>query len=126
MFSVAVKEFIMIAHSLKGECFGPAQNLHGATFVVTSEYKTNTLNSDGVVIDIGIALEALKSVLAHLNYRNLDELPCFEEKNTTTEYLCQYIHSELSKVIGETFKGLLKITLEESHAAWGSYEAKVE
>jgi len=126
MFSVAVKDHIMIAHSFRGEVFGPARALHGATFVITTEYRSRTLDADGIVIDIGKAIEVLSEVLAPLRYRNLDELEEFKGQNTTTEYLAKYVHGEVAARVREYFEGDLRVVLEESHVAWGSYEAPVE
>lgn len=125
MFSVAVKDHVMIAHSFRGEVFGPAQRLHGATFVVTTEYKTEELNDDGIVIDIGLATIVLSKVLDPLRYRNLDELDEFEGSNTTTEFLCQHVHRQLAKELEHEFKGILRVVIEESHVAWGSFEGPV-
>lgn len=125
MFSVAVKDHIMIAHSFRGEIFGPAQNLHGATYIVTAQFKVPELDKDGLVIDIGQAITILKEVLAPLNYQNLDTLEQFKGINTTTEYMAYYIHQQIAQKVSDFFKGILKITLEESHIAWGSYEADV-
>lgn len=125
MFSVAVKDHIMIAHSFQGEIFGPAQKLHGATYIVTAAFKVPELDKDGLVIDIGQAIAILKEVLEPLNYQNLDTLEQFKGINTTTEYMAYYIHQQISKQVSSFFKGSLKITLEESHIAWGSYEAQV-
>lgn len=125
MFTVAVKDHIMIAHSFRGEVFGPARNMHGATFVITTEYKTPNLDADGIVIDIGKAHEVLAEVLAPLRYQNLDELPVFAGQNTTTEFLAQHVHQEIAARVREFFQGSLRVVLEESHVAWGSFEAAV-
>lgn len=125
MFSVAVKDHFMIAHSFQGEIFGPAQNLHGATYIVTAQFKVPELDKDGLVIDIGEATNILKEVLSPLNYQNLDTLEIFKGINTTTEYLCYYIHQQIAQKVSNFFKGILIITLEESHIAWGSYEGKI-
>jgi 6-pyruvoyl-tetrahydropterin synthase len=125
MFSVAVKDHVMIAHSFQGEIFGPAQKLHGATYIVTAQFKTSQLDKDGLVIDIGEAIAILKEVLAPLNYQNLDDLAEFNNINTTTEYMAYYIHQQISKKVSPFFQGILNIMLEESHIAWGSYEAQV-
>ncbi|MEH2182633.1 6-pyruvoyl trahydropterin synthase family protein [Nostoc sp.] len=125
MFSVAVKDHIMIAHSFQGEIFGPAQKLHGATYIVTAEFKVPQLDEAGLVIDIGQAIAILKEVLEPLNYQNLDTLEQFKGINTTTEHMAYYIHQQISKQVSSFFKGSLKVTLEESHIAWGSYEAQV-
>ncbi|MEH2279243.1 MAG: 6-carboxytetrahydropterin synthase [Nostoc sp.] len=125
MFSVAVKDHIMIAHSFQGEIFGPAQKLHGASYIVTAEFKVPQLDKDGLVIDIGQAIAILKEVLEPLNYQNLDTLEQFKGINTTTEHMAFYIHQQISKQVNSFFQGSLKVTLEESHIAWGSYEAEV-
>lgn len=125
MFSVAVKDHIMIAHSFQGEIFGPAQKLHGATYIVTAEFKVAQLDEDGLVVDIGQAIAILKEVLTPLSYQNLDTLEQFQGINTTTEYIAYYIHQQISNRVSSFFKGFLKVTLEESHIAWGSYEGQV-
>jgi 6-pyruvoyl-tetrahydropterin synthase len=120
----------MIAHSFEGEVFGPAQRLHGATFVVDLELRRQGLDADGVIADIGLVAELLKSVLAPINYRNLDDLPDFAGRNTTTEVLAREIcHRARDRIregaLGEEAKtalAALKVTLRESHVAWASYE----
>jgi 6-pyruvoyl-tetrahydropterin synthase len=130
LFTVEVRDHIMIAHSFRGTVFGPAQKLHGATFVVDAAFIAETLDENGIVIDIGRAHEALKAVLTPLNYRNLDELPEFKGTNTTTEYLCKYIHDGLAKFarageLGRNAQELkaIRVTLSESHVARAQYEA---
>jgi 6-pyruvoyltetrahydropterin/6-carboxytetrahydropterin synthase len=125
MYAIAVKDHFMIAHSLQGQAFGPAQQLHGATYNVTAEFRTKRLNQHGIVIDISIARQALQAVLAPLNYQNLDEAESFRSVNTTTEYLAFYIHRQLAEQLRASFQGTLKITLEESYIAWGSYEGPI-
>jgi 6-pyruvoyl-tetrahydropterin synthase len=129
LFSVTVRDHVMVAHSFRGEVFGPAQRLHGATFVVDATFRRPELDADGVVVDIGRASEALKAVLAELDYRNLDELPEFRGKNTTTEFLAHAIFERMAQRIargdlGPNSRGLasLRVTLHESHVAWASYE----
>jgi 6-pyruvoyl-tetrahydropterin synthase len=124
VFSVTVRDHMMIAHSLRGEVFGPAQRLHGATYVVDATFRRATLDADGIVIDIGRAAEALHAVLAELNYRNLDDEAQFASTNSTTEVLAQAIADRLAEALGETAKDLdgLVVTLRESHVAWASYE----
>lgn len=129
MFSLTVREHIMIAHSFKGEVFGPAQKLHGATYLVDVEFRRPELDADGLVIDIGLASQALKDLLAPLNYRNLDDLPDFAGRNTTTEFLAKALFDRVATRIaegglGETAKGLshVKVTLWESHVAWAAFE----
>lgn len=126
MFGVKVREHIMIAHSLPDPAFGPAQGMHGATYLVDAEFKSPTLNTQNVVIDIGRAHEALREVLQHLNYANLDTLPEMQGKLTTTEFLARYIHEALSRLIAPHFQGKLTITLHESHVASASYAGRVK
>jgi 6-pyruvoyltetrahydropterin/6-carboxytetrahydropterin synthase len=130
MFSVSVRDHFMIAHSFTGEVFGPAQRLHGATYVVDVEFRREQLDPDGIVVDIGRATDALRAVLAGLNFRNLDDEPAFAGRNTTTEYLAFVIHGRIAEKIaagelGPHARGLasLRVTLHESHVAWAAYEA---
>jgi len=132
MYSVTVRDHIMIAHSFKGQVFGPAQRLHGATYVVDVELKRPSLDTDGVVVDIGRAADVLRRVLADLNYRNLDEIPAFTGRNTTTEMLARVIFDGLVAAIGRGDLGLgaaalerIRVTLHESHIASASFEARV-
>ena len=129
MFSVTVRDHVMIAHSLRGEVFGPAQRLHGATYVVDATFSRVELDSDDIVVDIGRATEVLRGVLADLNYRNLDEVPELAGRNTTTEVLARLIADRLAGRVeggglGGSASGLARIgvTLRESHIAWASYE----
>jgi 6-pyruvoyl-tetrahydropterin synthase len=129
VFSVTVRDHIMIAHSLSGEVFGPAQRLHGATFVVDATFRRASLDADGIVVDIGRATEELHAVLAELTYRNLDDEPAFEGMNSTTEVLARVIADRLAErvqagALGDTARELdgLVVTLHESHIAWASYE----
>ena len=129
MFSVTVRDHVMIAHSLRGEVFGPAQRLHGATYIVDATFSRVELDSDDIVVDIGAATETLRGVLADLNYRNLDEVPELAGRNTTTEVLARLIADRLaarveSGELGNSASGLARIgvTLRESHIAWASYE----
>ncbi len=129
MFSVTVRDHMMIAHSLQGEVFGPAQRLHGATFVVDATFRRAELDAHGIVVDIGAATDALRAVLAELNYRNLDDEPDFAGMNTTTEALAQIVGDRLADSVraGDLGEGALEIdglvvTLRESHVAWASYE----
>jgi 6-pyruvoyl-tetrahydropterin synthase len=129
MFSVTVRDHMMIAHSLRGEVFGPAQRLHGATYVVDATFSRVELDSDDIVVDIGLATEVLRGVLADLNYRNLDEVPELAGRNTTTEVLARLIADRLaghveSGGLGDSASGLARIgvTLRESHIASASYE----
>ena len=124
MFSVTVRDHMMIAHSLRGETFGPAQRLHGATYVVDATFRRAELDSDGVVIDIGRASEELRAVLAELDYRNLDDEPSLAGVNTTTEALARLLADRLAERIGNAAPGLdsLVVTLHESPVASASYE----
>jgi 6-pyruvoyltetrahydropterin/6-carboxytetrahydropterin synthase len=129
MYTVSVRDHFMIAHSFSGEVFGPAQKLHGATYVVDVEFRRRELDPDGIVVDIGRASDAVRVVLAALNFRNLDEEPTFRGKNTTTEFLAFVIHSRIAAKIaagelGAHASGLssLRVTMHESHVAWAAYE----
>lgn len=129
MYSLTVRDHFMIAHSFRGEVFGPAQRLHGATYVVDVTFNRRELDGDGVVVDIGLAGQRLDAVLAPLRYSNLDEDPAFAGGNTTTEVLARAIFDRLAQEIrggalGEGARGIesLRVTLRESHVAWGSYE----
>ena len=122
MFSVTVRDHMMIAHSLRGEVFGPAQRLHGATYVVDVTFRRAMLDADGIVVDIGRAAEALRGVLAELGYRNLDEESALAGMNTTTEELARVVADRLADVfVAQGLDGLI-VTLRESHVAWASYE----
>ena len=129
MFSVTVRDHMMVAHSLRGEVFGPAQRLHGATYVVDATFRRRDLDAVGIVVDIGRATEELRAVLADLNYRNLDDEPAFAGVNTSTEFLAKVVADRLAErvhdgALGEGARGLTGITvaLHESHVAWASYE----
>lgn len=129
MFSVTVRDHFMIAHSFTGEVFGPARRLHGATYVVDLEVRRPALDADGVVVDIGRASVVLHEVLAALNFQNLDAVPEFAGKNTTTEFLAKVIFDRVAARIaggdlGEAARGLtaMKVTLAESHIAWAAFE----
>ncbi|MDP5169906.1 MAG: 6-carboxytetrahydropterin synthase [Bacteroidia bacterium] len=125
MFSVKIRDHIMIAHSLPDPAFGPAQQMHGATYVVDAEFFSKTLNRVSIVIDMGLAHEVLKKALASLAYQNLDAMPAFEGKLTTTEFLAHHIHGEVAALVKDEFSGTLRITLGESHVAWASFEGEV-
>src|SRR5436305_3285541 len=129
MFSVTVRDHVMIAHSFSGEVFGPAQRLHGATYVVDATFRRADLDADGIVVDIGRAAEELHAVLAELSYRNLDDEPAFAGMNTSTEALACVVADRLAErvragALGDTARELdgLAVTLHESHIAWASYE----
>ena len=130
MYAVEVRDHIMIAHSFRGQVFGPAQALHGATFVVDAAFIADTLDGNGIVVDIGRALDTLKEVLAPLNYKNLDDVPEFKGKNTTTEFLTKYIFDRLAHHAREGDLGrpgrelnAIRVSIGESHVARASYEA---
>ena len=129
MFSVTVRDHMMIAHSLRGEVFGPAQRLHGATYVVDATFRRAALDADGIVVDIGRAAEVLREVVGELSYRNLDEETALAGMNTTTEELARVVADRLADrihagALGESARGIASIvvTLHESHVAWASYE----
>ena len=129
MYSVTVRDHVMIAHSFTGEVFGPAQRLHGATFVVDVEFRRRALDADGIVVDIGRAAETLKAVLAPLNFRNLDDEPVFKGRNTTTEFLARVVFDGMAGAIrrGDLGAGAqaiesLRVTLHESHIASAGFE----
>jgi 6-pyruvoyl-tetrahydropterin synthase len=132
MYAVEVREHIMIAHSFKGELFGPAQGVHGATFVVDVAFFREELTDDGVVVDIGRAHASLRNRLSPLNYKNLDDLPQFKGRNTTTEFLAKYIFDAMARdaragALGPGSDGLarIRVTLHESHVARAWYEGAV-
>ena len=129
MFSVTVRDHIMIAHSLRGEVFGPAQRLHGATFVVDATFRSAELDENGIVVDIGRAIEELRNVLGAMSYRNLDDEPAFSGQNTSTEVLAKVVADRLAEAAGAGALGgsgralaSIAVTLHESHVAWASYE----
>ncbi len=129
MFAVTVRDHVMIAHSLRGEVFGPAQRLHGATYVVDATFRRSQVDADGIVVDIGRATDALRVVLEDLDYRNLDEHPAFAGANSTTEMLAKLIADRLvdrigSGELGDAARELdgVAVTLRESHVAWASFE----
>ena len=132
MFGVTVRDHMMVAHSLRGDVFGPAQRLHGATYVVDATFRRPELDTDGLVLDIGLASAELKAALEELNFRNLDDVDLFKGKNTTTEFLARAIFERLVWAIragrfGDGARGLsaVSVTLHESHVAWASYEGEV-
>lgn len=132
MYSLNVRDHFMIAHSFTGDTFGPAQRLHGATYIVDATFRRAELDGDGLVVDIGLASERLKAILGTLTYRNLDDDPTFAGTNTTTEFLARVIFDRLAQsardgTLGDGARGLtaILVTLHESHVAWGSYEGQV-
>ncbi|MCX4987409.1 MULTISPECIES: 6-carboxytetrahydropterin synthase [unclassified Streptomyces] len=129
MFSITVRDHLMIAHSFRGEVFGPAQRLHGATFLVDATFRRTELDDDNIVVDIGLATQELGAVVSELNYRNLDSEPDFKDTNTSTEFLAKVVADRLADrvhagALGEGAHGLtgITVTLHESHIAWASYE----
>jgi len=132
MFQLTVRDRIMIAHSFRGEVFGPAQQLHGATYVVEASFRRRTLDDDGLVVDIGLAHQALSAALDPVNYKNLDELDLFDGANTTTEFLAHFFWCALRDAVaagqlGPSADGLcgLRVTLRESDVAWASFDAEL-
>jgi 6-pyruvoyl-tetrahydropterin synthase len=127
MYSVTVRDHLMVAHSFRGAVFGPAQRLHGATFLVDATFRRRTLDADNIVVDIGLATRELGSLVAELNYRNLDEEPDFAGVNTTTEFLARVVADRLVERIDAKARGLdaITVTLHESHVAWASYEREL-
>ena len=132
MYSVSVRDHIMIAHSLRGAVFGPAQQLHGATFVVDVEFRRPDLDENGIVIDIGRATEVMHAVLADLNYRNLDDEPSFKGRNTTTEVLARVVFDRIVAAIRRNELGpgghsveSLRVSLHESHVASAAFDGRV-
>jgi 6-pyruvoyl-tetrahydropterin synthase len=129
VFSITVRDHMMVAHSFRGDMFGPAQRLHGATFVVDATFRRPELDADGIVVDIGLATQQLGEVLGELNYRNLDDEPAFAGVNTSTEFLARVVADRLADrvhagALGEGARGItaIVVTLHESHIAWASYE----
>ncbi|HEY1900536.1 MAG TPA: 6-carboxytetrahydropterin synthase [Steroidobacteraceae bacterium] len=132
MYTVCVRDHMMIAHSFSGAVFGPAQRLHGATYVVDAEFRRPELDEHGIVVDIGLAGTALRGVLAAMNYRNLDAEREFSGRNTTTEFLARAIFDRLTRAIHEGRLGAsasaitaLRVTLHESHVAWAAFEGEI-
>jgi 6-pyruvoyl-tetrahydropterin synthase len=129
VFSVTVRDHMMVAHSFRGEVFGPAQRLHGATYVIDATFRRAELDADNIVVDIGRASEELHAVVGELGYRNLDDEPAFAGVNTSTEALARVVADRLAERVhagafGEAARGLaaIAVTLHESHVAWASYE----
>jgi len=132
MYSVNVRDHFMIAHSFQGAVFGPAQRLHGATYVVDLEMRRAQLDPDGIVVDIGLATQVLRDVLGAINFRNLDEEPDFQGRNTTTEFMAKVVFDRVAArirdgALGPHAGGLaqLRVTLHESHVAWAAYEGQL-
>jgi 6-pyruvoyltetrahydropterin/6-carboxytetrahydropterin synthase len=132
MYTVRVRDHFMIAHSFRGEVFGPAQQLHGATFVVDVEFRSTSLDDNGIVIDIGLATDAVHKILGELNFKNLDEEPSLKGRNTTTEVLARTVFDRVAAAIGRGDLGAsgravesIRVTLNESHVASASYEGRL-
>jgi 6-pyruvoyl-tetrahydropterin synthase len=132
MYTVSVRDHIMIAHSFRGEVFGPAQKLHGSTYVVDVDFRSTTLDDNGIVIDIGLATDAVHKILGDLNYKNLDEEPSLKVRNTTTEVLARTVFDRIAAAIGRGELGpggrqveSMRVTLNESHIASASYEGRL-
>jgi 6-pyruvoyl-tetrahydropterin synthase len=133
MYSLTVRDHFMIAHSFKGEVFGPAQKLHGATYVVDVEFRRPELDADGLVVDIGRAADVLRTILAEVNYRNLDDEPAFHGHNTTTEFLARVLFDMMASAIGRGELGpnargvaAIRVTLHESHIASAAFEGSID
>ncbi len=129
MYELTVRDHFMIAHSFRGEIFGPAQKMHGATYVVDATFRRQELDDDDLIVDIGLAGQVLNGILAEYNYRNLDEIDAFSGRNTTTEFMARVIFDRLAEAVrdgrlGPAASGLsgLKVSLKESHLAWASYQ----
>lgn len=132
MYTLTVRDHVMIAHSFRGEIFGPAQHLHGATYTVDVGFERPELDENDLVVDIGLASEALGHILAPINMQNLDEMKRFEGRNTTTEFMARYVFDRMAEairdgVLGHGARGLsgLVVTLSESHVAWASYRGSL-
>ena len=132
MYTVCVRDHMMIAHSFKGEVFGPAQRLHGATYVVDVEFRRPDIDADGIVVDIGRAGEVLHRIVGEIGYRNLDEVPAFGGRNTTTEFLAKWVFDNMLSAIlrdelgpGARDVESMRVTLHESHVAWASFEGRL-
>ena len=132
MYSVSVRDYMMVAHSYKGDVFGPAQQLHGATLVVDVEFRRPGLDADGIVVDIGRATDVLHAILAEMNFRNLDDDPAFKGHNTTTEFLARVVFDRMVAAIRKTDLGAaahgiesLRVTLHESHVASAAFEGRL-
>jgi 6-pyruvoyl-tetrahydropterin synthase len=122
MYFVKIRESMMIAHSLKDPFFGPAQNVHGATFIVDVTFKTKTINQHNVVIDIGVAHKVVKDILSKLDYQNFDDLDVFKGKLTTTEFIARYIYDEVSLSVKSYFEGKINVSIKENPNAWAGFD----
>lgn len=126
MYTLTIRDYLKCAHSLKGDIFGPAQLLHVITYEIDAEFTTPALDEHGIIVDFATAQRGLHEIVASLNFKNLDELPQLRGKNTTTEFLCSWIHGKLAAAMGKKFRGKLMIVLRESAVAWTSYTADVQ
>jgi len=125
MYTLTIRDHLKCAHSLKGEIFGPAQLMHVITYEVEAVFTTAALDEYGIIVDFASAQQGLQEILQTLNFRNLDEHPLLRGKNTTTEFLCRWIHGEMAKKVQPKFRGKLTLVLRESAVAWTTYEADV-
>jgi len=125
MFTLTIRDYLKCAHSLKGEIFGPAQLMHVITYEVEAVFMTEELDEYGLIVDFASTQSALQNILSEMNFKNLDDLPLLRGKNTTTEFLCQYIHEHISNEVADQFKGKLRVVLRESAVAEVSYEKPV-
>lgn len=122
MYTLTIRDYLKCAHSLKGEIFGPAQLMHVITYEVEVRFRTEALDEHSLIVDFASAQQALQELLSMLNFKNLDEVPQLAGTNTTTEFLCRWIHDRMHTAIGEKFSGQLAVTLRESPVAWTTYE----
>jgi len=125
MYELTIRDYLKCAHSLKGDIFGPAQLMHVVTYEVEVSYVTETLNEHELIVDFATAQSSLGNLMAEIGFKNLDDLEQFEGKNTTTEFLCRYIHGRIADEVSGEFGGKLRVTLRESPVAWVAYEAPV-
>jgi 6-pyruvoyl-tetrahydropterin synthase len=125
MYSLTFRDYWKCAHSLTGDIFGPAQLVHVITFEVEVTYSTDALDEHNLIVDFGAAQSSLQELLRPMEFKNLDELPEFQGVNTTTEYLCRYLHEKVAEKVARVFTGTLRVTLRESPVAWATYEAPV-
>ncbi len=126
MYTLTIRDYLKCAHSLKGEIFGPAQLMHVITYEIEASFMTETLDEYGLIVDFASTQSALQDILGRMNFKNLDDLPELQGKNTTTEFLCQYIHEQISKSVADQFDGTLRVILRESPVAETSYEKPVK
>lgn len=125
MYSLTFRDYWKCAHSLQGDIFGPAQLVHVITFEVEVTYSTDAIDEHNLIVDFGAAQSSLQEILRPMEFKNLDDLPEFDGINTTTEYLCRYLHQKVAEKVARIFTGMLRVTLRESPVAWATYEAPV-